>query len=179
MVALSGAWDRRDPHKDRLAGDALSGLIHMTDVFRGRKYFRVMLKKWFRIYESYVASVGQFSHERVFFLSALGQSIVRQGEITSHGVRLSCEQVHPEHHRHHAERPRGPHHLDRRREQPADTPNRPGCWRRGWRVWCAAQDRDALWRRVQEQTAGEWSIIERRVPHGNDRNDDLRTAQFI
>jgi len=30
----------------------------MTDVLRGRKYFRVKLKKRFRIYESYDVAVG-------------------------------------------------------------------------------------------------------------------------
>jgi len=30
----------------------------MTDVLRGKKYFRVMLNKRFRIYESYDVSVG-------------------------------------------------------------------------------------------------------------------------
>ncbi len=66
----------------------------MTDVLGERKYFRVMLKKRFRIYELYVASVGQFSHEHVFLLSSRGQAVVRRGEITPHRVRLSCEQVH-------------------------------------------------------------------------------------
>jgi len=52
----------------------------------------------------------------------------------------------------------------------------------GWRVWCAFdRDRggDTVWQHVQErypeQTAGEQPTIERRVPHGKDWNDDLRT----
>jgi len=96
--AARGWEEREGAGADNIDKDetvAGGGLVHMTDVLRGRKYFRVMLKKRFRIYEPYAASVGQFSHERVFSLSALGQPVVRRGEIASHRVRLSCEQVQP------------------------------------------------------------------------------------
>ncbi len=50
----------RFDHVEITARRITLGLVHMTDVLGGRKYFRVMLKKRFRIYELYAASVGQF-----------------------------------------------------------------------------------------------------------------------